>query len=77
MPYLGRRKPRRGVIFRPEPVCLNCGGRGSHFVPASCGEPAFFICRSSPETCLPISSLGRQLQPITATEAKDGSARDE
>jgi hypothetical protein len=41
------RKPRRrstGAVFIPEPTCHYCGKRGSHYVPPSCGEPAFLIC---------------------------------
>lgn len=40
-------KPRgraTGTTFRHETPCPYCGERGSHYVPASCGEDPFLIC---------------------------------
>lgn len=38
------RRRRNQAAFHPLPTCSNCGGRGSHFVSPSLGEPGFWLC---------------------------------
>lgn len=49
------RRRRKQVAFRPLPYCSNCGGRGSHFVPPSLGEPGFWLCLGLPSPSEPIN----------------------
>lgn len=45
MTYLGKRKPKHGEAWSPEPTCPMCGKRGSHFVGPSLGELGVYVCK--------------------------------
>lgn len=51
MKLSNRKKNNRQKAFRKSaagiklsPNCMNCGGKGPHFVPPSFGDAGFFIC---------------------------------
>lgn len=39
-----KKKVKRELKPKIVIVCSNCGERGPHFVPPSCGDPGYYIC---------------------------------
>lgn len=44
-----RPQKKKGKAFFGD-RCPNCGDYGAHFVPPSCGEPGFYLCKKK-EPC--------------------------